>query len=82
MHDVLLWFCSCVHAFVVCSVYSLDSGLLGLALAYALNMMGLFQYSVRQSAEVDSQVRLLAVQQKNCSDNELKTNAQGYFALT
>ena len=38
------------------SVYSIDAGLLGLALAYALNMMGLFQYSVRQSAEVENQV--------------------------
>ena len=38
------------------SVYSIDAGLLGLALTYALNMMGLFQYSVRQSAEVENQV--------------------------
>ena len=35
----------------------MEVGLLGLGLAYALNLMGLFQYSVRQSAEVENQVR-------------------------
>ena len=52
------------------SVYSIDAGLLGLALAYALNMMGLFQYSVRQSAEVENQVKPLRINSRTESQTQ------------
>ena len=56
-------YASCWNAFLFCmiSVYSIDAGLLGLALAYALNMMGLFQCSVRQSAEVEKSSKPLRI---------------------
>ena len=34
----------------------IDPGLLGMALAYAINVMGIFQYTMRQSAELEQQV--------------------------
>ncbi len=39
-----------------CFISDIDSGVLGLAMAYALNLMGLFQYAVRQSAELENQM--------------------------
>ena len=44
------------HTFRVSGIT--DAGLIGMALAYALNLMGLFQYSIRQSAEVEGMVCL------------------------
>ena len=35
----------------------LDAGLVGLSVTYAMTLMGLFQWGVRQSAEVENQVR-------------------------
>ena len=35
----------------------LSGGLVGLTLTYAMALMGLFQWGVRQSAEVENQVR-------------------------
>lgn len=37
----------------------LNAGLVGLLMTYAIMLMGLFQWGVRQSAEVESQVRNL-----------------------
>ena len=34
----------------------LNGGLVGLTMTYAINLMGLFQWGVRQSAEVENQV--------------------------
>lgn len=35
----------------------LDAGSVGLALSYAVTLMGMFQWGVRQSAEVENMVR-------------------------
>jgi hypothetical protein len=35
----------------------LSGGLVGLTMTYAMALMGLFQWGVRQSAEVENQVR-------------------------
>ena len=35
----------------------LDAGLVGLSMTYAMTLMGMFQWGVRQSAEVENQVR-------------------------
>ena len=46
----------------MCTLYSpyvvigLNSGIVGLSLTYAINLMGAFQWAVRQSAEVENQV--------------------------
>lgn len=37
-------------------VVDLNAGLVGLLMTYAITLMGLFQWGVRQSAEVESQV--------------------------
>ena len=39
-----------------CSVTVMNGGLVGLSLTYAIGLMGLFQWGVRQSAEVENQV--------------------------
>lgn len=36
----------------------LEAGAVGLALSYAVTLMGMFQWGVRQSAEVENLVRL------------------------
>jgi len=36
---------------------NLDAGEVGLSLTYAMTLMGMFQWAVRQSAEVENQVR-------------------------
>lgn len=36
----------------------LDAGSVGLALTYSVTLMGMFQWGVRQSAEVENMVRL------------------------
>lgn len=46
--------CPVVHS--LRSFSGLDAGLVGLSMAYAMNLTGLFQWGVRQSAEVESQV--------------------------
>lgn len=40
-------------------IVDLNAGLVGLLMTYAIMLMGLFQWGVRQSAEVESQVRNL-----------------------
>ncbi len=37
----------------------LNGGLVGLALTYAINLMSIFQWGVRQSTEVENQVSLV-----------------------
>ena len=50
--------CLCVNTkHCVCCVSGLSGGLVGLTLTYAMALMGLFQWGVRQSAEVENQVR-------------------------
>lgn len=39
---------------------ALDAGQVGLALSYALTLMGMFQWCVRQSAEVENMVMFIA----------------------
>ncbi|XP_064615565.1 LOW QUALITY PROTEIN: ATP-binding cassette sub-family C member 4-like [Liolophura sinensis] len=54
------WLCaSFVSAVAFCSVLaadSLDAGLVGLSVTYAMTLMGMFQWAVRQSAEVENQM--------------------------
>lgn len=38
----------------------LDAGSVGLALSYSVTLMGMFQWGVRQSAEVENMVRCLS----------------------
>ena len=38
---------------------ALDAGRVGLSMTYAMTLMGMFQWAVRQSAEVENQVCLL-----------------------
>jgi len=35
---------------------ALNAGLVGLSMTYAMTLMGMFQWGVRQSAEVENQV--------------------------
>lgn len=39
----------------------LDAGSVGLALSYAVTLMGMFQWGVRQSAEVENLVRIFVL---------------------
>ncbi|XP_070538062.1 ATP-binding cassette sub-family C member 4-like isoform X3 [Ptychodera flava] len=52
--------CACfVIAVAFCSIFAADrlnAGLVGLSLTYALTLMGMFQWCVRQSAEVENQM--------------------------
>lgn len=41
------------------SVSAVDAGQVGLALSYALTLMGMFQWCVRQSAEVENMVMFI-----------------------
>ncbi|XP_048247853.1 ATP-binding cassette sub-family C member 4-like isoform X3 [Haliotis rufescens] len=54
------WLCAIfVTAVAFCSVLSadrMDAGLVGLSITYAMTLMGLFQWGVRQSAEVENQM--------------------------
>lgn len=43
--------------FVVCDIAELDPGSVGLALSYAMTLTGMFQWGVRQSAEIENMVR-------------------------
>lgn len=40
---------------------ALDAGQVGLALSYALTLMGMFQWCVRQSAEVENMVMFIVM---------------------
>lgn len=40
---------------------ALDAGQVGLALSYALSLMGMFQWCVRQSAEVENMVTFIVM---------------------
>lgn len=40
-----------------CYLSGLEAGAVGLALSYAVTLMGMFQWGVRQSAEVENLVR-------------------------
>lgn len=40
-------------------ILALDAGQVGLALSYALTLMGMFQWCVRQSAEVENMVMFI-----------------------
>ncbi len=42
---------------MLCLFVGLNGGVVGLTMLYAVNLMGLFQWGVRQSAEVENQVR-------------------------
>lgn len=46
-------------AFSPSSPTALDAGQVGLALSYSLTLMGMFQWSVRQSAEVENMVMFI-----------------------
>ncbi|XP_052782620.1 ATP-binding cassette sub-family C member 4-like isoform X3 [Mya arenaria] len=54
------WLCamfvSAVSFFCVLAADSLDAGLVGLSMTYAMTLMGMFQWGVRQSAEVENQM--------------------------
>lgn len=43
---------------VVCDIAELEPGSVGLALSYAMTLTGMFQWGVRQSAEIENMVRL------------------------
>lgn len=43
---------------VVCDIAELEPGSVGLALSYAMTLIGMFQWGVRQSAEIENMVRL------------------------
>lgn len=42
---------------MVCDIAELDPGSVGLALSYAMTLTGMFQWGVRQSAEIENMVR-------------------------
>lgn len=42
---------------MVCDFAALDPGSVGLALSYAMTLTGMFQWGVRQSAEIENMVR-------------------------
>ena len=48
---------SSIILILTCDLTGVNSGMMGLSMAYALNLMGLFQFSIRQTAEVEMQVR-------------------------
>ncbi|XP_025080220.1 multidrug resistance-associated protein 4-like isoform X3 [Pomacea canaliculata] len=54
------WLCALfVTSVTFCSVLasgSLDAGLVGLSITYSMTLMGMFQWGVRQSAEVENQM--------------------------
>lgn len=41
---------------MVCDMAELDPGSVGLALSYAMTLTGMFQWGVRQSAEIENMV--------------------------
>lgn len=41
----------------MCDIAELDPGSVGLALSYAMTLTGMFQWGVRQSAEIENMVR-------------------------
>lgn len=43
---------------MVCDIAELEPGSVGLALSYAMTLTGMFQWGVRQSAEIENMVRL------------------------
>ena len=48
----------------------LDAGLVGLSITYSMTLMGMFQWGVRQSAEVENQVRdPLNISDKLCGED-------------
>lgn len=47
--------------FVVCDIAELEPGSVGLALSYAMTLTGMFQWGVRQSAEIENMVRLFTL---------------------
>ena len=49
VENVVTFLCGCGAA--------LDAGLVGLSITYSMTLMGMFQWGVRQSAEVENQVR-------------------------
>lgn len=51
--------CDCGFKTCYLVVIELDAGSVGLALTYAVTLMGMFQWGVRQSAEVENMVRYL-----------------------
>ncbi|XP_033637557.1 multidrug resistance-associated protein 4-like [Asterias rubens] len=46
----------CFSSVLAADFLSLSSGVIGLSLTYAINLMGAFQWGVRQSAEVENQM--------------------------
>ncbi|XP_052217717.1 ATP-binding cassette sub-family C member 4-like isoform X4 [Dreissena polymorpha] len=54
------WLCAmfvaAVSFFCVVAADSLNAGLVGLSMTYAMTLMGMFQWGVRQSAEVENQM--------------------------
>lgn len=44
-------------------IAELDPGAVGLALSYAMTLTGMFQWGVRQSAEIENMVRIFTL---NC----------------
>lgn len=57
--NVVVPFCSFLYDVGCFVIVDLNAGLVGLLMTYAIMLMGLFQWGVRQSAEVESQVRNL-----------------------
>ncbi|XP_076453870.1 ATP-binding cassette sub-family C member 4-like isoform X2 [Babylonia areolata] len=49
-------FVTCVTFLAVFAADSLDAGTVGLSVTYAMTLMGMFQWGVRQSAEVENQM--------------------------
>ena len=45
-----------MHSVTIHFFPALSSGLVGLTITYAISMMGLFEWVVRRSAEVENQV--------------------------
>lgn len=54
--------CDCMITFFT-DITGLEPGAVGLALSYAVTLTGMFQWGVRQSAEIENMVRAFTFEQ-------------------
>lgn len=54
--------CDCTITFFT-DITGLEPGAVGLALSYAVTLTGMFQWGVRQSAEIENMVRAFTFEQ-------------------
>lgn len=55
--QVSVFYCNKIWNFFSLVLLELEAGSVGLALSYSVTLMGMFQWGVRQSAEVENMVR-------------------------